>query len=617
MYLHEWQLITDDTFVLNAISGYFIPFREIPRQFCEPVQLEFSESQNRQIDICISKLINIGAVIEVQPTSPQFISKIFAVPKSDGSYRLILNLKKINEFIDTIHFKMEDYRTVCNLLTMDAVLASIDLQDAYHLIPVAVEHQRYLRFKWRGNLFQYTCLPFGLATAPRVFTKVMRPVMSKLRSKGNASVQYLDDIFLIGSNKKQCDNNIRRTKSLLCRLGFLINLKKSNLVGTKKLQYLGFEFDTRDMTLSLPQSKRENLIKLCEYALKKPQLTIQSAAELIGSLVAASPAVPYSLLYTRQLEYEKSHSLTLNKNNYKSLMSFSSLAKGDIQWWIKHLPCSKTFIRKDSFDVVIETDASLTGWGARYENQRTHGYWNAQQSTLHINILELLAAELAIQSFFRNFENKTILIRLDNTTAIAYINRFGGCRSPELHEIAKRIWFWCENHGNWLKASYISSAQNYAADTESRRVYDSDSEWSLDSGHFQSISIRFGAPTLDLFASHLNFKCESFVSWHPDPKSKSVDAFTISWKGIFFYAFPPFCLIPRVLRKIRNDKARGIVVVPMWTAQAWYPMFMSMKVSEVIILGPSKDLIKCPLTNRPHQMYSSLRLMAAVLSSTL
>jgi len=106
-----------------------------------------------------------------------------------------------------------------------------------------------------------------------------------------------------------------------------------------------------------------------------------------------------------------------------------------------------------------------------------------------------------------------------------------------------------------------------------------------------------------------------FISWHPDPKSESVDAFTSNWGSIFFYAFPPFCLIPRVLRKIQNDKARGILVAPIWTAQAWYPLYMSMKVSQLIMLGPHKDLLYCPLTGRSHPMSNSIRLMAAILSS--
>jgi len=616
LYLSEWYKITNDTFVLNAISGYTIPFRSIPTQSHEPTQREYTVLENSHIDICIAKLLNIGAIVNAQPEPDQFVSTIFAVPKSDGSFRLILNLKKINEYIDIVHFKMEDYRAVCNLLQEDSYMASVDLQDAYHLIPVLRDQQKYLRFRWRGKLYQYTCLPFGLATAPRVFTKVMRPVMASLRSEGNLSVQYLDDILLLGLTKMLCNINVQHTVSLLKRLGFLINVNKSELICKKRLKYLGFIFDTSNMTISLPPNKREKLMKLCRDSIQCQRIKIRKIAELIGHLVAASPAVSYSGLYTRQLEFEKSQSLTITGDNYQAFMSLSIEARSDIEWWMRSLPCSKNLIRRDQFDYSIETDASPTGWGARYNDDRAHGFWDSSKSSLHINKLELEAAELGLHSFFKHTRSKSVLLRMDNTTAIAYINRLGGCRSHDLHTISKRIWSWCEANDLWISASYLTSAQNYFADKESRRVYDPDSEWSLNSNYFRHIEIEFGVPEIDLFASYLNFKCRKFISWHPDPSSSSVDAFTISWTGIKFYAFPPFCLIPRVLRKIRNDKARGIVVAPLWNSQPWYPMYMAMKVSDVVLIGPHVDLMNCPVTNRPHPMSSSIWLMAAVLSSS-
>lgn len=81
---------------------------------------------------------------------------------------------------------------------------------------------------------------------------------------------------------------------------------------------------------------------------------------------------------------------------------------------------------------------------------------------------------------------------------------------------------------------------------------------------FNAISEEFGPFDIDLFASLLNAKCEMYVSWIPDPNSLAVDAFTLSWKEFYFYAFPPFIFIPRVLRKIIDDKAEGILIVPWW-----------------------------------------------------
>jgi len=79
----------------------------------------------------------------------------------------------------------------------------------------------------------------------------------------------------------------------------------------------------------------------------------------------------------------------------------------------------------------------------------------------------------------------------------------------------------------------------------------------------------------DNFASHVTTQCQQFYSWFPDPLATGVDAFTFNWSD-FFYAFPPFNLISRVLRKIVEDNASGVVVVPIWPAQPWYPLFMEL-----------------------------------------
>lgn len=78
---------------------------------------------------------------------------------------------------------------------------------------------------------------------------------------------------------------------------------------------------------------------------------------------------------------------------------------------------------------------------------------------------------------------------------------------------------------------------------------------------FRRISAKFGIPSIDLFASRLNAKCKDYVSWIKDPGSVAVDAVIINWNKFFFYAFPPFILIIRVLQKIKAEGARGVVVL--------------------------------------------------------
>lgn len=135
----------------------------------------------------VNKLVELGAVSHCVPSEDQYISNIFLAPKSNGGKRFILNLKPLNKFIEKTHFKMEDYRTASKLIPQGGYLATIDLKEAYLLIPVSKNDRKCLRFNFKApnsnDLFTYefTAIPYGLSVAPRVFTKIMREVMSYLR----------------------------------------------------------------------------------------------------------------------------------------------------------------------------------------------------------------------------------------------------------------------------------------------------------------------------------------------------------------------------------------------------------------------------------------------------
>ena len=92
---------------------------------------------------------------------------------------MVLNLKELNSFVEYEHFKMESLRSVTDMMTLNCYMASIDIKDAYYIVPIALENRKYLKFAWRDTLYQYTCLPNGLSSAPRIFTKIMKPVSKR------------------------------------------------------------------------------------------------------------------------------------------------------------------------------------------------------------------------------------------------------------------------------------------------------------------------------------------------------------------------------------------------------------------------------------------------------
>ena len=141
-----------------------------------------------QKTIEVQKLLSKQIVRKVQKHEVKYLSAIFLRPQMDGSFRLILNLKKLNRNIDKIHFKIETLKTLLTLVTQDCYFASNDLKDAYYSIPVHPDSQGWLAFYWDSNYYVFTALANGLSPAPRSYTKMLKPVFSTLRKEGHTNV---------------------------------------------------------------------------------------------------------------------------------------------------------------------------------------------------------------------------------------------------------------------------------------------------------------------------------------------------------------------------------------------------------------------------------------------
>lgn len=109
---------------------------------------------------------------------------------------------------------MDSLQTVLDLIS-PAYMASLDLADAYYSIPVSEMDRKYLRLKWKGNLYQYTCLPNGLAQAPRNFTKILKPIFGYLAEKGHTTFGYIDDTFIMGDTFQECQEAVEALRELL------------------------------------------------------------------------------------------------------------------------------------------------------------------------------------------------------------------------------------------------------------------------------------------------------------------------------------------------------------------------------------------------------------------
>ena len=154
-YSHQWQEITSDPEVLETVTGQSIEFATLPIQENPLMQTKLSEVQTESVDLEIIQLLKKGVIQPCQHEAGEFISPIFTRPKKDGSFRIILNLKCFNTNVAHYHFKMDNIWSAIRLMKPGGYMASVDLKDAYYSVSICKDHQKFLKFKWKGILYQF------------------------------------------------------------------------------------------------------------------------------------------------------------------------------------------------------------------------------------------------------------------------------------------------------------------------------------------------------------------------------------------------------------------------------------------------------------------------------
>lgn len=456
---------------------------------------------------------------------------------------------------------------------------------------------------------------------PRLFTRLCKPLLSELRGKhGMRCSIYIDDMIFMNRDKRELLSNIATAENLFCSLGFTVNHEKSVLQPVQAIKHLGVIIDSNLLTLSLPRDKLDLVDRKCKIMLEQVRnVTIRDVCSLAGSFVAYSAGTQWGKLHYRKLDRDIQTALKKNCGNFDAFMSISS-GIDNIKWWLTKSKEVPFYFGPRKPDLEIFSDASNKGWGCHCMNMSTGGRWSDEESKNHINWLELKACWLALESFANYKSGIHISLRMDNTSAIAYVNKQGGT-SEKLNTLAFDIWEWCQNRNLWISAKHIPGVENIVADYESR-VFNDTSEWSLSEAVFEQIMSVWGSPDIDLFASRLNHKVPKYISWGPNPNCYDVDALSTGWGDLgLCYAFPPFSIIGKVLSKALVDKAELLLVVPEWKTQHWFPMIKQLRFINVVgkpnpvRLHMTSSTLTLPFDNKAvHPIWHRLNLLCYRLS---
>ena len=199
-------------------------------------------------------------------------------------------------------------------------MANVDLKDAFFTILVHIIHQKYFKFEWFNQFYKFFGMPNGYSDAMRIFTKMLKPVFGYLRKQGHLSVVFVDDSYLQADTEQECIKNINAIVNILTMLGFTIHERKSVLILTQKIEFLGFLIDSRNMPISVSEEKAYHLIlKIRKLSISTP--TIQQLSSIIESVISLFPAIPLGRLHYRALEREKNSLLRKAGGNFDVKMN--------------------------------------------------------------------------------------------------------------------------------------------------------------------------------------------------------------------------------------------------------------------------------------------------------
>jgi hypothetical protein len=512
--LDRWKGVMADGMIVRGLAPEWIG--DPPTDVVQIRNVRYSGVKHVQMLLEIQKELDIGVVREICWEEARMLLKTFLIPKKNGDWRKILDCTPLNRFCRDRKFKMEDSRMVAQLLRKEMFAISIDIKSAYYHIRIDPVLSKYLCFEYDRRCFQYVGMPFGIKMAPRVFSRIMHRCIVVIRDKWKVSaVQYIDDIWIGHTDRQYLVKVSPEIVLFLRQLGRLINEEKSDLVPRMEFVFLGWKWNTVQMSVRLEERKRESLVVMVKKWMSRVkgrvEVRVKDLASLIGCLSATRLQFKVASLYLVDLNCLKTKGV--KEQSWDGVIRLDWCVMHELRWWRENVVRNMaTPLEFREFQAQIWTDASPSGWGAcvRWKSVEEsdseillHGHWRNGWSS---NRRELAAVHMTLQRLVKiqDFRSlKSFLVWSDNTTTVYNLNRCASARS--LVVPMKRLFSFLHRTQLHLRAAHIRGVENVTADSLSRLSRSGD--YSLRQEYLQKALQEFGIQiSCDLFVSATNYK---------------------------------------------------------------------------------------------------------------
>ena len=461
-------------------------------------------------------------------------------------------------------------------------------------------------------------LNFGARASPLVFTKHMRTLVKYLRRHAIGVVIYLDDLAFVIEGSQEAAHRARDfIEATIAQAGLHRHPSKGQFLTAEQVLYdhLGFRVDIPGNRLSIPERRCTKMRQLaialkCNAARNRRLVDTHLLQQFCGVACSMTRAVPAARLHLRSL-YDCT-------SLHRALSRLNRTALHDLTFWSQLTathPDNGVPLFQSPSSKVLYTDASGgVGWGGvlptadvqrklcRARAQMPHadarqlhtaagipcpaflhrdsstcaGYWDTDLMDLHVTWKELRAFHRAIRVWGSHLSGARVLLFCDNM-AVCSLLKHGTSRSALLMAELRVVWQLLVDFQIKIDPFYIKSADN-PADWPSR-ARDS-SAWTFRPGTRAQLRALWPRPfTLDPFATARTTMGHTWCSLHDEEVATAADGFCTSWSAETVFLNPPWRDMARVIRKIFADRTRGVLVVPRWPSQHWWPLLLRLRAS--------------------------------------
>ena len=472
-------------YIVNGLTyGFRIGFDR--RQLLGSVRrnIPSAETHPAVVGEYLTREADAGRIIGPLEVTGLHVNRIGVIPKghTPGKWRLITDLsfppgRSVNDGIDPGLCSMS-YITVDTVakklasLGPGALMAKVDVESAYRLVPVHPDDRPLLAIQWNGAIYGDAMLPFGLRSAPKIFSAVADALEWCFKNRGVSFVEhYLDDYILAGPpDSDQCAKDLRLIGEVCTELN--VPLAEHKREGpTTQLTFLGIEIDTVEGSLRLPQEKLERLVTTIQNWGDRKVCSRRELESLVGSLNHACKVIRSGRTFLRRMidllaatgsttAHRPHHHIRLNRE-----------FRADLAWWRLFLrPWNGVGLIECTPHPSIELASDASGsWGCgAWCGTKWFQYpWNVSVMRLDITVKELVPIVIAAAIWGSEWRGTQVTCYCDNQAVVAVMGS-RSCREKHLMHLLRCLFFFEAHYQFRICCRHIPGSRNGIADDLSR-----------------------------------------------------------------------------------------------------------------------------------------------------